>query len=95
MAEKIIDDEQYLAEYLPKVSFEAIRICDLVTDQEYQRTLSERHVKQIIENFDLCQLRPVRVSRRDGVNYVIDGQHTMETVAIVSGSKNTPVWCMV
>lgn len=88
-------NETDLSIYLPKVKFEAIPIKDLVTDQKYQRTLSDRHVKQIMENFDLYQLRPVRVSRRDGINYVIDGQHTMQTVAVVSGSTDTPVWCMV
>ncbi len=88
-------EEKDLSIFLPKVTFEPIRICDLVTDQEYQRKLSERHVKQIMENFDLCQIRPVRVSRRDGKNFVIDGQHTMETIAIVSGSNETLVWCMV
>ncbi len=95
MEEIIANKEKDLSIYLPKVRFEAIRICDLVTDQEYQRNLSERHVRQIIENFDLCQLRPVRVSRREGKNFVIDGQHTMETVAVVSGSTETLVWCMV
>ncbi len=84
-----------LSIFLPKVTFEAIPIKDLVTDQEYQRVLSEKHVKNIIANFDPYQLRPVRVSRREGINYVIDGQHTMETVAAASESRDTKVWCMV
>lgn len=81
--------------YLPKVTFEAIPIKDLVSNQEYQRHKSERHIKRATENFDMYQLNPVKVSRRDGVNYVVNGQHTMEIVANVSGSKDTPVWCMV
>lgn len=31
----------------------------------------------------------------DGINYVFNGQHTIEIVALVSGSRETPVWCMV
>ena len=81
--------------YLPKVTFEAIPIKDLVTNQEYQRNLSQKHVNNAVAAFDIYQINPVKVSRRDGINYVFNGQHTMEIVAIVSGSRETPVWCMV
>ena len=81
--------------YLPDVTFEAIPIKDLITDQDYQRALSERHVKQLTDNFDLLQIRPIRVSRRDGKNYVMDGQHTIATIYTASGSAETPVWCMI
>lgn len=84
-----------LTDFLPPVKFEAIPIKDLVSDQEYQRKLSVRHVRRAAANFDIYQLNPVKVSRRDGVNYVFNGQHTMEIVAAVSGSRDTPVWCMV
>lgn len=47
------------------------------------------------KNFDLYQINPVKVSRRDGINYVFNGQHTIEIVARVSGSRETPVWCMI
>ena len=84
-----------LDDYLPQVSFEAIPIEDLVPDPEYQRELSEKHVKKAAANFDIHQLNPVKVSRRNGKNYVVNGQHTMEIVATVSGSRKTKVWCMV
>ncbi len=29
------------------------------------------------------------------MNFVFNGQHTIEIVALVSGSRDTPVWCMV
>ena len=29
------------------------------------------------------------------MNYVFNGQHTIEIVAAVSGSRDTPVWCMI
>ncbi|MBR2429921.1 hypothetical protein IKB17_00460, partial [bacterium] len=57
--------------------------------------ISNAHVQKAAENFDLYQINPVKVSRRNGINYVFNGQHTIEIVALVSGSRETPVWCMV
>lgn len=81
--------------FVPNVHFEQIPIKSLVSNQEYQRNLSEQHVKKAAANFDLHQINPVKVSRREGVNYVFNGQHTIEIVALVSGSRDTPVWCMI
>ncbi|MBQ3803169.1 MAG: hypothetical protein II845_05675 [Oscillospiraceae bacterium] len=83
------------SEYVPQVHFELIPIKSLVSNQNYQRNLSQAHIARTAENFDLYQINPVKVSRRDGVNYVFNGQHTIEIVAAVSGSRETPVWCMV
>lgn len=83
------------AEFVPKVHFELVPIKDLVSNQEYQRNLSMAHVKKAVENFDLNQINPIKVSRRNGVNYVFNGQHTAEIIAMVSGSRDTPVWCMI
>lgn len=84
-----------LMAFVPSVTFELIPIKDLVANQEYQRSLSESHILRTAEDFDLYQVNPVKVSRRDGVNYVFNGQHTIEIIALVSGSRDTPVWCMV
>jgi hypothetical protein len=81
--------------FIPKVHFEQIPIKNLVSNQEYQRNLSESHIRRTVENFDLYQINPVKVSRRNGINYVFNGQHTIEIVSLISGSRNTPVWCMV
>lgn len=81
--------------YVPNVHFEQIPIKNLVSNQDYQRSISISHVKRVAANFDLCQINPVKVSRRDGINYVFNGQHTIEIVALVSGSRDTPVWCMI
>lgn len=81
--------------FVPAVSFKLIPIKNLVANQDYQRNLSESHIIKAAENFDLYQINPVKVSRRDGINFVFDGQHTIEIVALVSGSRETPVWCMV
>lgn len=85
----------YLEQFVPKVYFEKIPIKNLVSNQDYQRNLSQGHIEKAAENFDLYQINPVKVSRRDGVNYVFNGQHTIEIVAKVSGSRETPVWCMI
>lgn len=81
--------------YVPDVHFEQIPIKNLVSNQDYQRHLSEEHIRRAAKQFDLCQINPVKVSRRQGINYVFNGQHTIEIVALVSGSRDTPVWCMV
>lgn len=82
-------------QFVPDVRFEKIPIRNLVSNQEYQRNLSQKHIRRTVANFDLLQVNPVKVSRRNGINYVFNGQHTIEIVAAVSGSRDTPVWCMV
>ena len=84
-----------LSMFVPKVHFEQLPIKNLVSNQEYQRNLSTSHIQRTAENFDLYQINPVKVSRRNGINYVFNGQHTIEIVATVSGSRETPVWCMI
>ena len=81
--------------FVPNVHFEKIPIKNLVSNQDYQRSLSQAHIERAAANFDLCQINPVKVSRRNGINYVFNGQHTIEIVALVSGSRETPVWCMI
>lgn len=84
-----------LSKFIPEVRFEKIPIRNLVSNQTYQRNLSLSHIRRTAANFNVYQINPVKVSRRDGVNYVFNGQHTIEIVAAVSGSRETPVWCMV
>lgn len=84
-----------LERFVPNVHFEKIPIKNLVSNQDYQRNLSQAHIEKTAENFDIFQINPVKVSRRDGINYVFNGQHTIEIVALASGSRETPVWCMI
>ena len=81
--------------FVPNVYFELIPIKNLVSNQNYQRILSQSHIARAVAHFDLYQINPVKVSRRDGINYVFNGQHTVEIVATASGSRETPVWCMI
>ena len=87
--------EESFSKYVPNVNYELIPIKNLVSNQDYQRNLSQKHVQKAAAHFDLYQINPVKVSRRDGINYVLNGQHTIEIIALVSGSRETPVWCMV
>lgn len=84
-----------LLRFVPDVHFEQIPIKNLVSNQEYQRNISLKQVKKAAADFDICQINPVKVSRRNGINYVFNGQHTIEIIAAVSGSRETPVWCMI
>ncbi len=87
--------EHELNPFVPNVHFEQIPIKNLVSNQDYQRNLSVNHIQRAAENFDLYQINPVKVSKRNGINYVFNGQHTIEIIARVSGSRETPVWCMI
>ena len=89
------DDALDLSVFIPDVKFELIPIKNLVSNQDYQRNLSTSHIRRTVESFDIYQVNPVKVSRRDGINYVFNGQHTIEIIAAVSNSRETPVWCMV
>lgn len=86
---------QDFSKFVPNVHFEQIPIKNLVSNQEYQRPLSPSQVERAIADFDLNQINPVKASRRNGINYVFIEQHTIEIVATVSGSRETPVWCMI
>lgn len=90
-----MSEEIDLNPFVPKVHYELIPIKNLVSNQDYQRNISIKHVQRAAANFDLYQINPVKVSRRDGINYVFNGQHTIEIIALVSGSRETPVWCMI
>ena len=58
-----------LSLYVPNVHFEQIPIKNLVSNQDYQRNLSQSHIERAAAHFDLYQINPVKVSRRDGINY--------------------------
>ena len=50
--------------------FELIPIKNLMSNQVYQRPLSEGHIISAVKDFDVYQINPVKVSRRNGINYV-------------------------
>ena len=70
MDESILTERQRRC--IPDVTFELIPIKNLVSNQDYQRPLSESHIRNTVEEFDIFQINPVKISRRNGVNFVID-----------------------
>ena len=58
--------------FVPNVHFEQIPIKNLVSNQDYQRNLSQKHIEKAAAEFDLYQINPVKVSRRNGINYVFN-----------------------
>ena len=54
-------------EFVPNVHFELIPIKSLMSNQDYQRPLSEGHIRKALEEFDVFQINPVKVSRRNGI----------------------------
>jgi len=81
--------------FVSNVRFELIPIKDLVSSQIRQRNLSQNHVNHAVVNFDPLLVNPIKVSRRNGVNFVFVGQFTIEIIALVTGSRDTLVWCMI
>ncbi|MDR2978270.1 MAG: hypothetical protein LBU56_02470 [Rickettsiales bacterium] len=81
--------------FLSRFELQMIAIKNLVVDERYQRKLSMAHVMKIVNNFDPFQVNAVKVNKRDGVNYVVDGNHTKEAIAILTDSRETHIWCMV
>jgi hypothetical protein len=53
---------QDFSRFVPNVHFEQIPIKNLVSNQEYQRPLSQAQVEKAIEDFDLNQINPVKVA---------------------------------
>ncbi len=45
--------------YVPNVHFEQIPIRNLVSNQEYQRNLSQSHIARTAASFNLYQINPV------------------------------------
>lgn len=79
----------------PEVEFKLVPIKDLVSNPAYPDQFSEAPARNTVGDLDVSQFKQVRVQRRNGVHYVIDGQYTVELVASKSGSRDTPIWCMV
>ena len=46
--------------FVPKVHFELIPIKNLVSNQDYQRNLSEGHILRAARHFDPYQINPVK-----------------------------------
>lgn len=73
--------------YDPNNYFEyaALPAKELVSSQQYQRDISKKHIKDIMDDFDPYQVNPIKVAYRNGRYYVFDGQHTLSTLVCLFG----------
>jgi len=76
--------------------FELIQIKDLVADHMCQKkSASASQNRRFLRNFDSCFAAPIKVVRRNGVNFIINGQATVAAIAYIIGSLKIPVWCEI
>lgn len=68
---------------------------DLVSSQPYQRDIDQKEVAYLVSNFDPHKFGVIKVSYRDGVYYVFDGQHRITAFKIVNGNRDGFVRCEV
>jgi len=59
-------------------TFTLLNVSDLHTDGTYQRPLSTYRVRVIVLNYEPILFQPLIVGLRNGVYYVVDGQHRLE-----------------
>lgn len=74
--------------------FESMCPSDLLVDEHYQRSLSERSVRlirKIVAEWDWRRFKPPVVAEVDGTFHLIDGQHTAIAAASHPHITNIPV----
>ena len=67
----------------------------LELDLSYQRPTDPIRVKKIAEMFDPALVNALKVSVRDGHNYVFDGGHTLAALKLVYKRNDFPVLCQI
>ena len=67
----------------------------LTSGLPYQRTVEEKDVDRLIEEWDDRLLEPLIVSFRDGKFYLIDGQHRLSALRKMNGNRDVMVLCKV
>lgn len=73
-----------------------VPIADMRVNPVAQRELRDYRVDRLVANFDLEQIGTPTVNERDGVYYVIDGQHRIEALKRMGWvDQQIQVWCYV
>ena len=75
--------------FVPNVHFEQIPIKNLVSNQEYQRNISEQHVLNAAAHCDLAQIHTVTVSPRSGDTSDFKRAHALQILPLASGYRAT------
>lgn len=74
---------------------ERIPIRDLVYSSNIPGKMLELPSDSPVFEDDKVHIPPVVVLRRDGVNYIVNGQHTIDIVVCLTQSRDTAIWCKV
>lgn len=67
----------------------------LISAQDYQRMIKEKHVKDIVDHFDVHRFGEPVVNFREGHYYLIDGQHRVSALIFMNGGEPVDVKCTV
>lgn len=67
----------------------------LNSTQPYQRDLDQKKIAVIVSNFNIHKFGIIKVSYRDGVYYVYDGQHRLAAIKTKNGGRDCLVECEV
>lgn len=79
----------------PSWTTRVINSSQLKSNQPYQRKINMKFVAKCVKGFNSNKIDPVHVSYRDGIYYVIDGQHTILILEAVNGNKPVDIQCIV
>lgn len=66
-----------------------------ILGEDYQRELNESRVARIVSSFNEMVANEPKVSCRNGVYYVFDGQHTIAARKVLNGNMDIPILCKV
>lgn len=67
----------------------------LISAQAYQRLIKEKHIKDIVDKFEVHRFGEPVVNCRDGNYYLIDGQHRIAALIFMNGGEPVEVKCTV
>lgn len=81
--------------FISEGKLERIPISDLMYSSNIPHKLLSLPVNSPIVDGEKIHIPPVVVYRRDGINYIVNGQFTIDMVVSITGSRDTAVWCKV
>ena len=79
----------------PSWTIRMINSSQLKSKQPYQRKIDMKFIAECVKKFDPNKVDPVHVSYRDGIYYVIDGQHTVIILEAVNENRPVDIQCIV
>ena len=75
--------------------YKLLRPSQLRTDPLYQRALDMKRVEKIVREWDGDTFNEPKVSYRDGVYWIFDGQQSTAAWRKLHNNEDVPLWCKV